>query len=418
MRRYILSLITLLIASGGFLNATAQDLMAVPDTLALPANGSVTIPLSLLLGNDSLPVGNSVRVVEVAAPMHGQLGRDGSGNWIYTPVSGFVGEDVFTYRFHTLPLQHLVFSPADSKLQFDATVETALGSASDQEVIPVEGSLVVDLGTDETAIDSVHVVGLDLTNPGDHSLRFDYGAPVVLGSLRILADAGKIMLSLAQPGPASGTSGLLRAWRQEGNTTSISVEAELQGTGVLTGQVPTEPQTLATEAVEDLSGSLITQGNTILVLLNVDSSHAFDLDGNAVTLDVTGTLQATGSFQARRESNDATVLLKVSSGTGTELPAEGMPFTMDVYPNPVRGTFRVVIGASTSTSTSTGAVLLNPQIEVLDVLGRKIPVAAGALVLAGNEMTAQLDASNWSPGLYLVRLTSGNGVATRMFIRR
>lgn len=414
MPRILVFLTFVLAVTGAALDSAGQDLAAVPDTVAVPANGSMTIPMSLLLGNDSLPAGDSVQVMEVSAPMHGQLERDASGDWIYTPESGFVGEDAFTYRFHTLPLQHLDVSPVDSRLQFDATVGTALGSASDQETIPVEGSMIVDLGTDASAIDSIHVVGLDLMNPGNHSLRFDYGSPVVLGSLRILADSGKVRLSLAAPGPASGTTGLLRAWRQEANTTSISVEARLQGTGVLTNQVPTEPQTLATEAVEDLSGSLVVQGSTVLVILNVDSSHAFDLDGNAVALDVTGTLQATGSFQPRRESNEAEVLLKVSSGTDTELHAGGTPFSLEIYPNPVRGAFRVAIKAGSPAHRAAMA----PRIEVLDLLGREIHLGSDALVLSGDEMRIDLDASNWSPGLYLVRFTSGSGVATRMFIRR
>ena len=401
------------------LPATSQTLEARPDTLRF-AIGLPFLESGVLTGNDLVDPADSVQVVFVTPPMHGRIEEDGAGKWRYVADDGFLGEDSFTYRIQTLPLQRLFVSAEDGQLQFASTLTPSvagLGDASDEETIPVQGELLVELGPDLAAVDSVRVIGLDLTNPGEHSLRYQYGSPIVIASLRIRAAPGALRLSMADPGSRSGTNGPLHSWTQSGNTMSIAVQATLEGSGLFTNQVPAGVQELETEATESLGGILLTSGDQIVLFVNVDSNQAFDLDGSAVTLSAKGTLQGVGTFVPQIQSGETTVTVFASPPTSTDPVPQASELKLDVYPNPATGTVHVRLGVE---SGFHDAVL-----EVYDLLGRLMPdpvwnqgPGAGIPADSGmHEMVGTLDTSNWSPGVYLIRVTGPASSEIRTFVR-
>jgi len=393
-------------------SARAQVLEAVPDTLSSSTAGLAILPEEALLSNDSVSEGDSIRLEIVSGPVNGSLERQSDGLLLYVPAVGFVGQDRFVYQWRTVPLQRLTIDPAVSILSFDAELQTDLGPADDSEDIPVEGTVVAHLGDDPASIDSVHVVGVDLTNRGDHSLRFEYGSPISVASLRILVEAGDVGLSLLEPGTASAASGILKTWTQQGNLVDVSVSASLEGGGLFTSIVPDETQQLQTQTTEGLSGSVIVNGQQLLMLLNVASSNTFDLEGNSVALDIAGSLQATGSFVASQVSNEAEVIINVVSGAGREniaLPA----VALDVYPNPSSNVFHMRWNGPSG----------NYRIEVFDALGRLVHDQDVGASPGSDEMRSTLDASNWPAGVYFARIHSDQiqGAAftrTHMIVRQ
>jgi len=72
--------------------------MAVDDHYNLAANGSLTVPASGVLINDTDADGNALSAIKVTDPAHGVVTLNADGSFTYTPTAGFVGSDAFTYK--------------------------------------------------------------------------------------------------------------------------------------------------------------------------------------------------------------------------------------------------------------------------------------------------------------------------------
>ena len=407
----LLALISFLILHSTLNTAEAQSLQARADTLVVPTSGLVFHPADALLANDVIAPEDSVVIVMAFPPANGTLTDLGGGFFRYDPKSGFLGEDSFRYMLETVPIQRFAIDPEVSVLSFDSTVETVLGVAEDDEEIPVEGVITVAMGNDPAAIDSVHVLDANMQNQGPHSLNFNFGSPISVGSLRIVADPGVIQLSILSPGPTSGATGVLNSWEQVDNLVHVSVTALLEGGGLIANQVPDTPQQLETETTESLTGALFASGEQVLFLMNVASSGAFDLDGNAVTLDIAGSLQASGTFVGSQTSNEAEVLVRVVSGASTEDVVVRAGFELDVFPVPVSD--QLTVRTRTTSDVMHGPI----QITVHDALGRVIERRTMSPNAAAGEMNTTFDTSNWASGLYLVRVAGSRSRVTRSIIR-
>ena len=385
----------------------AQTVSAVDDELGV-STGETVIDLNRdLLANDTFPEGDSVSVLFLGLPQHGTL-TPGSipSEWVYRPDAGFLGEDGFTYQLRTVPRHVLTMDPASSSLTFDATVETALGTDSDSEVIPVKGRLPADFGGEPQTAAEIHIADLDVHNAGAHSLRFEYGPSGSFGSLRILVDSSQVALRTARVGPTVGTSGPFRSFTQTGNVIQADVLARLEGTGLLASQVPTDPQSLVTETDMDLSGSVIL-GQDVAVLLFVDGSWSFDLSGTIVQLHIQGTLQARGPRRSSETSGVASVRLNVGAVSDREQTSVASSLQLEAWPMPFADVLHLALVPHGRTPH---------EVEVFDALGRRV---ANLAVQAGErEMRWHLDASNWPAGLYLVRVTGGPRPAVRPLIKQ
>jgi len=388
----------------------SQDMLVVGDTLSLHNGGHSFNLREALLANDTFG-SDSVQVVLVTAPAHGQLLSTGPDSYTYQAENGFVGQDSFTYSIQTLPLQRLRIDSSASSLDFHTTVQTAIGTDDDTENVPVQGELIVDMGPDAANIDSLQIVSLDVRNLQSTGLRFDYGFPITVGTLRINADAGNISLFAAETGPKVAVSGILNSFIQVDNLIGVNVEADLDGSGVLSSQVPSDTQILATETRLDLSGVTIVQGDNLAVIIPIDSSFEFDLSGNTIHLEINGSLQAPGVFAPRNTSGVATVIIEVGEVTARDkewsVPSE---LVMSIYPNPATSTLSVAV-------TSPVFGFEASELRIVDVLGRVVS-QTDLRMSPFIASSVQVDVSRLPSGLYFVVVESSRGRLARSFLRR
>jgi len=85
------------------INLTNQPPVAVPDSVTIPAGGSVNI---LVLSNDFDPDQDQINFVDNTNPSNGTLEQIGNGVFIYTPNPGFTGIDSFTYLIDSIGIEY------------------------------------------------------------------------------------------------------------------------------------------------------------------------------------------------------------------------------------------------------------------------------------------------------------------------
>ncbi len=254
---------------------------------------------------------------------------------------------------------------------------------------------IAHLGVVPTAVDSIRILDLNIRNESAFGLRFDYGVIVTVGTLRINADAEAVQLFIVEAGEKTSTSGVLRVFTQSFNLIGVSVDTMLDGSGLLSGQVSSDPQSLTTETRIDLTGAVIVQDGDILLLLTIDSDYSFDLSGNEVELSISGSLQASGPFVAREESGVATVTIDVQQVTSNE-SGQSIPdqISMSIYPNPSRHFVRIEFDLP---RPSSGRILVH------DLLGRVVSEKRIPNRGSGRQ-SISLDTNYLAPGTYFVTL--------------
>ncbi len=72
--------------------------VAVADNYSTARNGQLTVGAPGVLSNDSDPDGDSLNAVKDTDPPNGTVTLNSDGSFTYTPDSGFVGTDTFTYH--------------------------------------------------------------------------------------------------------------------------------------------------------------------------------------------------------------------------------------------------------------------------------------------------------------------------------
>jgi endonuclease/exonuclease/phosphatase family metal-dependent hydrolase len=79
---------------------TNVDPDAGTDSYTAPANGVLSVPAPGVLANDSDDDCDPLTASGAAGPGHGVVDLDPDGSFTYTPTSGYLGADSFTYRAH------------------------------------------------------------------------------------------------------------------------------------------------------------------------------------------------------------------------------------------------------------------------------------------------------------------------------
>lgn len=79
------------------LTQTNPSTVASPDSYRVRANSPLTVSGPGILGNDWSSQAGSMLAKLVTAPANGSVALDPSGSFVYTPASGYVGTDTFTY---------------------------------------------------------------------------------------------------------------------------------------------------------------------------------------------------------------------------------------------------------------------------------------------------------------------------------
>lgn len=119
--------------------------VATDDTYSTPMGTPLTVPSPGVLGNDSDPDGDPLKVQGHQTPWHGWLALQADGSMTYTPKPGFAGTDTFSYGAFDGEL----YSWADITVEVTpiAGANTA-PIAEDDEFTAVAGSpfIIGDLG--------------------------------------------------------------------------------------------------------------------------------------------------------------------------------------------------------------------------------------------------------------------------------
>ena len=90
------------------------------------------------------------------------------------------------------------------------------------------------------------------------------------------------------------------------------------------------------------------------------------------------------------------------------VPEPEVPLALGVYPNPA--------GADGVTVRLSIPEALDVGVEVYDLLGRRVHVAAGTGRLGGGEHQWMLPTGGWAPGVYIVRIQTGHVTTTRRLV--
>ena len=72
--------------------------VAVADTYNAEKNLAMIIDAPGVLGNDTDANGDALTAVNASTPSHGALTLNANGSFTYTPVTGYTGDDTFTYQ--------------------------------------------------------------------------------------------------------------------------------------------------------------------------------------------------------------------------------------------------------------------------------------------------------------------------------
>ena len=384
-------------------------LVAVPDLFVVVHDQTFSSGEVSLIENDLAPPGEALVAVITRGPESGVITLLPDGTFTYTPNEGFLGEDSFEYRIESIPIQDLVFDPARSSLELDATVETQIGIDSDRESIQVIGTAQLDIGTGNGAIERVHLLDLDLRNQGTVGLRVDYGSLVTVLTIRLDIPAEGIQLMLNDIGPAAQATGPLGSFTQTGNKIGVDANIYLRGEGVLGGLVPSGPQHLLTETDFDAGGFVFVISDELNLILNVDMDNAFDIEGNAIDLRITGTVHATGPLLQGEVSDPTTVVINVISPVAVASEEAPRVFKLHpVYPNPV---------ALSATITYELDQVSEVDVKVFDILGREVDQFPVELRRPGSHRLIW-DTTGVPAGLYIVRMTAGGRSQSRAFVVR
>ncbi|WP_172300496.1 Ig-like domain-containing protein [Pseudoruegeria sp. HB172150] len=257
-------------------------------------------PATDLLGNDSDANGDTLTLISVTDPSHGTLTLNIDGTYTYSPTSGYVGPDSFTYTV------------SDGTSEGTATVNIAVGDfsntapvASDDAVAVSEnGSATFDVLVNDTDVDgdTLSVSSLGTASNGTVTLNPD-------GTVTYTPNAGFV-------GADSFTYVVSDGSEQDTATVNITVNA-------LPNTAPT--------AVDD-SFDVAENGSATVNLLTNDS----DADGDPLSMLSVG------------DAANGTVTLN-PDGTVTYVPNAGFTGT-DSF------TYTVTDGEDNSTATATVTV--------------------------------------------------------------
>ena len=389
MRVLLLTLLALCIQT-----ASGQTmLIAEDDFFDTNSDSSITVSGPGLLENDAL-VDDSLVVLLVDPPINGQVSLKTDGSFSYTPNPSFNGLDRFTYRIETRPMQVLEIDTLQSLLNFNMDVSLPLVGSDDADAegrIGGKTYLYVDNNT-------AQLYDLDLQVIDPLSLSFRFGGLVTVARLFVDAEAGAFQLMQSKRSdPAELVDG---RFKQDSTKVQVMGTVNLDGSGVIGGQIPDDPQDFDTETDAAIEIQLTVVDSTLIAEVPVNLAEAFELSGVDVDMIVEGLLTASGPLQNPIESNTATVLITVDPISRASNDGE-TPFAYTLaqnYPNPF------------NPSTTISYTIQKPdhvRLHVYDLLGREVATLVDELQYTGTHQVV-FDATGLPSGLYVYRLESGN----------
>ena len=172
------------------LSATSTPPIAATETYATDQDQTLAVSASGVLANDTDPDGNVLTAQLDASPSYGSLILNSNGSFIYTPVAGFIGADLFTYHASDGTLNsnivtvHLTVTAKPSSLLANSSFEssyTGWAATGSQEVVTYapylasDGSSLVVFNGDDQLPDAVLAQTFDTVVGQTYSLSCDVG---------------------------------------------------------------------------------------------------------------------------------------------------------------------------------------------------------------------------------------------------
>ncbi len=200
---------------------------------------------------------------------------------------------------------------------------TVIGGARDDADGGIGGTASFYFHPDAAPFSKAQLYDLDLVVADPLSLSFRFGGLITIGRLLADAEANAFNLSLSQRGE---TSDVINGIFSQSGKINVLGTVQLRGTGLLSGQVPDDPQTFDTETDAYMTLEVSQVGNTLTVQMPVFFEEVFELSGTEVGLTVEGAVLASGGLQPSLQSNIATVFVSVDTFDDT-IPVELTSFT-------------------------------------------------------------------------------------------
>ena len=366
-------------------------LLAEDDFFNTNTDSSITISGPGLLDNDML-VDDSLKVILVSGPSNGTVELGSDGSFTYTPDPQFSGIDEFTYQLETLPLQVLHIDTLRSLLNFNMTVDLPIVGDDDADAEGRVGGVAYMYVDDDEA----QLYDMDLSVIDPLSLGFRFGSPIVLARLFVDAEAGAFQL--LQSRRSDPTAIIDGKFQQDSTKVQVMGVVELEGTGLIGGEIPEDPQDFDTETDAPIEIQLSINDSTLTAVVPVNLTEAFELSGVDVDMIVEGGLVAFGPLQQPLESNVATVSITIdplSRASTVDEVAFAYSLSQN-FPNPFHSTTTIAYTIPEPSSV---------QLRVFDLLGREVALLVDAEQFPGKHEVA-FDAEGLPSGMYVYRLES------------
>ncbi|MEM8484065.1 MAG: Ig-like domain-containing protein [Bacteroidota bacterium] len=384
----------------------AQDApSAGDDAYNVREDSSLSVTAPGLYFNDNLPT-DSLFLILVDPPANGEVTIAQDGSFSYVPDLGFDGTDSFSYMLKTLPKQELAVDSTRSSLNFDMEVSLPIGTDDDNITVSIGGMTSMFLQPDNEPFEQAQLYEMDLVVTDSIDLAFRFGGLITLGRLFVDATPGAFNLNLSERGAPSGvTDGL---FTQEANKISVIGTVNLEGTGLIAGEIPDDPQDFDTETETDITIQTAVADTLLTAELPVSLEEEFDLSGTEVLLKVDGTLFASGKLKPSLESNVATVSITVEPLIRADVDRE-LPFQYALsqnFPNP----FNPVTTIEYSIPTAEQVTL-----RVFNMLGREVATLVEGIQAPGIH-EVQFNAGNLPSGMYVYRLEASGFNETKKLV--
>ncbi|MEO5917298.1 MAG: Ig-like domain-containing protein [Luteolibacter sp.] len=159
--------------------------VAVADSYSVNKNTALVVPATGVLANDTDPQGNPLTALLDGSPSHGTLNFSTGGGFTYTPVTGYIGADSFTYHASNGGLNSGIVAVnitvnevtggilVNSSFESDFTGWTATGNLSIGYYPATDGIKLVSFNGDNRTPNGVLSQAF-ATTPGQiYSLAFD-----------------------------------------------------------------------------------------------------------------------------------------------------------------------------------------------------------------------------------------------------
>ncbi len=264
-----------------------------PDNVTTPFNTVITIPVKI---NDLSKTGTTV--IQAALPTHGTVSIDANGNMVYTPNSGYIGTDTYTYILRTadgvesdpimvnVTIKSLIVVPAPN-------ISTGAVSGDPKIIdipIPVGGSIIIITPPKHGTITFDPVTGKPIYTPNPGYTGPDDFVYIVKDADGNTSNPGTVTVTVS-PALLPAKIGLAKALTTSLRNADGSYDLTYNFTIVNSGEIALSNLSLTDDLTAAFPGSTITVIR-LAALGSLIVNNSFNGTGNNEMLSNASTLAA------------------------------------------------------------------------------------------------------------------------------